>query len=348
MKHPGIRIGGYQIKAGERRTLDLPMASLYSHAPMSLPVQVVCGHRPGPCLFVSAAVHGDEINGVEIIRRLMRLSLLKHFRGTLLGVPIVNVYGFVTHSRYLPDRRDLNRSFPGSETGSMAARLADLFLREIVSHSDYGIDLHTAAQHRVNLPQVRADLDNEEAARLARVFHVPVLVNADTRDGSLRQAAEEMGIPVLVYEAGEALRFNEQAIRAGVNGIVSVMRELGMLPSSRRKRRLPEPMVARSSSWVRAGRSGIHRATVALGSRVKKDQVIGIIADPFGVQELEVKANCSGIVIGRSNLPLINEGEALFHIARFESPSAAESAVEAFQAEIHPIDSGLEAEPPIV
>lgn len=348
MKHPGIEIGGQRIAPGERRTLDLPMPSLYSHTPMTLPVQAICGRRAGPSLFVSAAVHGDEINGVEIIRRLLRLSLLKNLRGTLLAVPIVNVYGFVSHSRYLPDRRDLNRAFPGSDKGSMAARLADLFLREIVAKSDYGIDLHTAAIHRDNLPQVRANLDDEETARIARAFHVPVLLNADIRDGSLRAVAAEKGIPMLLYEAGEALRFNEKSISAGVHGIVSVMRELGMLPPSKRRRRRQEPLVARASNWIRAGQSGIHRATVALGTRVKKDQVIGIISDPFGSQEMEVKANCAGIVIGRSNLPLVNEGEALFHIARFHSSTAAESAVEAFQAFDQPVDPSLEAEPPIV
>lgn len=348
MKHPGITIAGVDIAAGQRRTLDLAMPSLYSHAPMSMPVQVICGRRTGPSLFVSAAVHGDEINGVEIIRRLLRLSLLKNLRGTLLAVPIVNVYGFINHSRYLPDRRDLNRSFPGSGKGSMAARLADLFLREIVSHCNYGIDLHTAAIHRDNLPQIRANLDDDETLRLAKAFHVPVLLNADIRDGSLRQAAAELGIPMLLYEAGEALRFDEKAISAGVKGIVSVMRELGMLPASKRSRPGREPMKARASSWVRAGRSGIHRATVALGARVKKDQVIGIIADPIGAKELEVRANCAGIIIGRTNLPLVNEGEALFHIARFHSPSAAESAVEAFQADDLLIDPLMEEEPPIV
>ena len=176
MRHTGIEIGGIRIGPGESKAVDLPMSSLYSHAPMSLPLQVVCGKRAGPRLFVSAAIHGDEINGVEIIRRLLRLPLLKRLRGTLIAVPIVNVYGFVNQSRYLPDRRDLNRSFPGSERGSMAARLAHLFLTTIVANSDYGIDLHTAAIHRENLPQVRANLDDPETDRIARAFRVPVLL----------------------------------------------------------------------------------------------------------------------------------------------------------------------------
>jgi predicted deacylase len=348
VKHPGIDIDGIHIGSGESRMLELPIASLYSHAPMNLPLHVACGKRNGPRLFVSAAIHGDEINGVEIIRRLLRLPLLARLRGTLIAVPIVNVYGFVNRSRYLPDRRDLNRSFPGSELGSMAARLAHRFLTSIVANSDYGIDLHTAAIHRENLPQVRANLDDTETARIARAFHVPVLINSNLRDGSLREVAAEHGIPMLLYEAGEALRFDEHCIRAGLKGIVSVMRELDMLPKSSRAGRPPEPVVARTSSWVRAGRSGILRVTAALGARVRRDQVIGVIADPFGTQELEVSANTGGIIIGRHNLPLVNEGEALFHIARFESTKEAESVVEAFQADNIPVHPAVDEEPPIV
>ncbi len=348
MPNGGITIGGTKVRAGEQMTIELPVASLYSHATLNLPVQVLCGKRSGPCLFVSAAIHGDEINGVEIIRRLLRMNLMKKMRGTLLAIPIVNVYGFVHHSRYLPDRRDLNRSFPGSEKGSMAARLADLFMNEIVKKSDFGVDLHTGAIHRDNLPQIRANLDDERTLKLAHAFNVPVLLNSDLRDGSLREAADELGIPIVLYEAGEALRFNEKAIHAGVKGIVSVMRELGMLPRAKRPGPHKPAMVARSSSWIRAGRSGIHRATVALGERVNKGQILGFISDPFGSQELEVKTNCAGIVIGKNNLPLTNEGEALFHIARFESHSEAHSAIEAFQADNHPIDPALASEPPIV
>ena len=348
MKRHSIQIGGYTIAAGERITLDLPMASLYSHAPMSLPLQVVHGRHDGPRLFVSAALHGDEINGVEIIRRLLHMPLLKKLRGTLLAVPIVNVFGFVNRSRYLPDRRDLNRSFPGSGKGSMAARLAGLFMEEIVKRSDYGIDLHTGAIHRENLPQIRANLDDPETARIARAFHVPVLLNSDLRDGSLRQVAAEHGIPILLYEAGEALRFDEGAIRAGLKGIVSVMRDIDMLPATSRARHPTEPLIARATNWVRAETSGILRTTAPMGARVRKGEVIGIISDPFGQQEHEVLASSSGIIIGRTNLPLVNEGEAIFHIAQFESTRAAESTVEAFRSDDLPVDPATENEPPIV
>ena len=343
-----ILIGGVAVAPGQRVTMDLPMASIYSHTPITLPVQVVRGKRDGPRLFVSAAVHGDEINGVEIIRRLLRLPQLGKLRGTLLAIPIVNVYGFVNRSRYLPDRRDLNRSFPGSERGSMAARLAEFFMTEIVANSNYGIDLHTGAVHRENLPQIRANLDDEETERLARAFHVPVLLNSNLRDGSLRQVAAEHGIPILLYEGGEALRFDEHAIRAGVKGIVAVMRLLGMLPATGRVRRNTEPLIARASTWVRAGRSGILRVTVPLGARVRKGEVIGVISDPLGQQELEVCATAAGIIIGRTNLPLVNEGEALFHLARFESTRDAADIVDAFQADELPLGPVLDEEAPIV
>ena len=219
-----LTIGGVTVQPGERKVIDLPVAKLYTHIEAAIPLQVVCGKLPGPRLFVSAAIHGDELNGVEIARRLLKSGALKRLRGTLIVAPIVNVFGLIQHSRYLPDRRDLNRSFPGSQGGSLAARLAHIFLDEVVKGCDYGIDLHTGAIHRSNLPQIRANLDDPETRQLAEAFSVPVLLNANLRDGSLRQAAAEHGVKILLYEAGEALRFDELSIRGGVRGILSVMR----------------------------------------------------------------------------------------------------------------------------
>ena len=346
MKHPGISIAGATVAAGHRATVELPAASLYAHASMSLPVQVVCGRRSGPTLFVSAAVHGDEINGVEIVRRLLQLPLLRQLRGTLLAVPIVNVYGFVNRSRYLPDRRDLNRSFPGSARGSLAARLADLFVTEIVDRSDGGIDIHSGAIHRENLPHVRANLDDPKTAALARVFNVPVLLNANLRDGSLREHAAARGIPVVLYEAGEALRFDERAVRAGVKGIASVMRELEMLPMGRWRRRENQPVIARSSTWIRAPESGILVSSAPLGTRLRENDVAGVISDPFGENNTEVRSHASGVIIGRTNLPLVNEGAALFHVATFESPRAAERVIEAFQSDPLPAQAPAEQASP--
>jgi predicted deacylase len=340
-KQQDFHLAGNIIKPGSKLTIDLPVTRLYTHTPIAVPVRVVHGRKPGPKLFISAAIHGDEINGVEIIHRLLEHWAVKRLRGTLLAIPVVNIHGFIHQSRYLPDRRDLNRNFPGSKKGSLAARLAHLFMNEIVKQCDYGIDLHTAAIHRDNLPQIRANLDHPETLRLATAFDVPVLINANLRDGSLREAAAEEGVPMLLYEGGEALRFNELVIRAGTRGIINVMRQLDMLPPSKksRKKRSIEPIIARSSSWIRAPGSGVLRHMVTMGSRINKNDKVAIIEDPIGEQKIEISAPYEGIVIGRSNLPLVNEGDALLHIARFGEIEEAEGRVEEFQEVFQP-DSG--------
>lgn len=330
-RNTSIEIGGITILPGQRVTVDLPVADLYTSTSLHMPVEVICGRKPGPVLFVSAAVHGDELNGVEIIRRLLRRKALKSIRGTLLAIPIVNVHGFLNQSRYLPDRRDLNRSFPGSAKGSIAARLANLFIKEIVSKAEYGIDLHTGALHRSNLPQIRANLDHPATLDIARVFGTPVIINSDIRDGSLRACAFERGMPVLIYEAGQALRFDEISIRAGLRGILHVMRHIGMLPALKNPR-LATPVVAKSTSWVRAPDSGIVSSKVRLGNSVHKGQKIAMISNPVGDAEAAVLAPFDGIVIGQSNLPLAHEGDALFNLGAFSSIPRVENLVENFAA----------------
>ena len=329
-KNDAITLGGQTVQPGERRTIDLVVGKLYTHSSITMPVQVLCGRQAGPVMFVSAAIHGDELNGVEVIRRLLKVPALRKLKGTLIAVPIVNLHGFINQSRYLPDRRDLNRSFPGSDKGSLAGRVARLFLDEIVGRSTHGIDLHTGAIHRSNLPQIRANLDDPQTLELAKAFGTPVVLNSDLRDGSLREVAGKRGIPVLLYEAGEALRFDELAIRGGVQGILRVMRRLNMLPASRTKEPI-DPIIARSSAWVRAPQDGIFRASAKQGQRVIKDQtLLGVVADPFGESEVEIWSPYSGIVIGQLHLPLVNEGEALFHIARFNRTDIAAENIETY------------------
>ena len=334
VSNSAFSIGGEEIKPGQRANINLPVADLYTSTSLSMPVRVVCGRRQGPVLFVSAAIHGDELNGVEIIRRLLRLKILRSVRGTLVAVPIVNVHGFLNQSRYLPDRRDLNRSFPGSAKGSIAARLANTFFTEIVSKADFGIDLHTGAINRSNLPQIRGNLDDEKTLELANAFGVPMIINANIRDNSLRSCVVDSGVPVLIYEAGEALRFDEISIRAGLRGILNVMRLIGMLPAKRATKRQVKPVLARTTSWVRAPASGIFNTTVALGGSVSEGQIIGAINDPLGDTTENMLAPFDGIVIGRSNLPLAHEGDALFNIAAFRSVSRAEDLVEEFTSEL--------------
>jgi len=326
-----IRIGAVEVKPGQRVSVNLPIANLYTATSLHMPVKVLCGRRNGPVLFVSAAIHGDELNGVEIIRRLLKRQVLKSIRGTLIAIPIVNVHGFIDQSRYLPDRRDLNRSFPGSPKGSIAARLANTFLKEIVLKSEFGIDLHTGAIDRANLPQIRANLDDPRIPDLAKAFGAPVVVNATLRDGSLRSCAAGHDIPVMIYEAGEALRFDELSIRAGIRGILQVMRKLGMLPPAERTAR-SHTVIARSTSWVRASTSGIVTGAVALGTRVKENDRLALISDPLGDLEEAITAPFDGIVIGSSRLPLAHEGDALFHLADFRSVGRAEGVVEEFAA----------------
>ncbi len=315
-----IRVGDELVEPGTRKTIELPIPELYTHTRMVMPVHVVHGRRPGPVLFVNAALHGDELTGVAVIHRLMQQRALARVRGTLLAVPVVNVYGFIHQSRYLPDRRDLNRSFPGFDKGSLAARLADLFMNEIVSRASHGIDLHSGAIHRVNLPQVRANLEHDEARELALAFGAPVVLHSRLRDGSLREAVAETGTPVLLYEAGEALRVDEYSVRTGMRGILQVMRAIGMLSPGRGRGAGPRPpMVSRSSAWVRAPTSGMMFLTTPLGAYVSRDDVLGEIIDPFGERRQPVVAPCNGIVIGRTQIPLINEGDAVVHIAHAEN-----------------------------
>lgn len=265
-------LNGNEVAAGKRQTIDIDIGRLYTHNEITMPVHIIHGKEAGNVLLVSAAIHGDEIAGVEIIRRLLKSPSLKRIKGTLVAIPIVNVHGFINMSRYLPDRRDLNRSFPGSKKGSLAGRMANLFMEEIMSKVTHGVDLHTGAIHRTNFPQIRANLDDPTTLSLAEAFGTPALLNSEIREGSLRQAAANIGIPILVYEAGEALRFDEMSIRTGLKGILNIMYQLDMLtPSAKRKpRKKIEPFIARSSSWVRAPESGIVRLKVKPGQRVKK------------------------------------------------------------------------------
>ncbi len=315
-----LEIAGVTIKPGETKRIELPTVKLYTDTSMSIPVFVRRGRRPGPTLFVSAAIHGDELNGIEIISRLINSKTINAIKGTLIAVPFVNGYGVLNQSRYLPDRRDLNRSFPGSKRGSLAARIANLFLNEVVSKCDYGIDLHTGAIHRSNLPQIRANLDDAETLAMAKSFGVPVLINSNLRDGSLRESADELGVRILLYEAGEALRFDELSIRAGYRGIINVMRHLGLLSKRRSKHPPVEPFVARQSGWVRATDSGFVVHKRELGDHVDKGDLLATIKDPYGQILDSVVSNAEGIIIGKQNIPLAQEGEAMYHIAYFKKP----------------------------
>ena len=344
-----IEIAGVSVKPGSRQSIDIPLPSFYTHSSVNMPVHVVHGRKPGPTLLVCASIHGDEICGVEIIRRLLSHKFINRVRGTLIAIPVVNVYGFVSKSRYLPDRRDLNRSFPGFESGSMASRLAHVLMTEIVPHCTHIVDLHSGAVNRENLPQIRAKLgDEKENELLARAFGVPVILNMNLVEGSFRAAAHELGIPVLVYEAGEALRFDEVAIRAGVKGVLNIMAALDMR-LKKKPRRQPKSMIANTSQWVRAPQSGILRALAATGAKVEAGERLAIINDPLGENQCELMSPIDGIIIGKTNLPLVFAGEAVFNIAAYEEIDQVSDHIEAYHEELSPIGETYDDdEPPVV
>ena len=316
-----FEIGGHKVEVGTRRLVDLPVSKLSNHTPVTLPVHVLHGLRPGPTMFVSATIHGDELNGVEIIRRVLKTLQPGAISGTLLAIPVVNAYGFIGRSRYLPDRRDLNRSFPGSATGSLAARLAHLFLNEVVRRCQFGIDLHTAAVHRVNLPQIRAATRRQQRCReLAEAFGAQVVLESPERPGSLRRAARDAGIDVLVYEGGEGLRFDEFAIKAGVDGIAGVMLKTGMLQLPDGIEPIPaehgrQPVFANTAKWVRAPDGGVFRSLKRIGQAVTEGETMGFVANPYEDSQTEIKSPHRGIIVGSTTLPIVNMGDALYHIA---------------------------------
>lgn len=328
---PAFTLANEQVEPGQRRLLYLPAPRQLGHEQTTLPVHVLHGRGEGPVLLVSAGIHGDELNGIEVIRRLLARKALMELRGTLLAVPVVNVYGFVGRSRYLPDRRDLNRSFPGKEAGSLAARLAHLVESELVARVTHAVDLHTGAVHRTNLPHLRADLDDPRALELAHAFQAPLVLGIPSPAGTLSQSARARGIPMLVFEGGEALRFDETAIRVGLRGVLAVMRRLGMLPRARNPRAMLEPIFSRHRKWIRAPRGGLLSTKLEPGTLVSTGGILARIADPYTGELCEVRSPMDGVVVGLQLLPLVNEGDAIVHLAHVGDEDSARALMDLFE-----------------
>jgi len=324
VRNDPITVGTTTVPPGRKIKIELPFGRLPTGSPAYLPIAVINGRTEGPNVWISGGIHGDEINGVEVVRGVMRALDAKRLRGAVIAVPIVNPLGFLMRSRYLPDRRDLNRAFPGSVRGSTASRLAHLFMTEVVSHCSVGIDCHTASNHRMNIPQIRADVDDQETLRLARAFGAPFTIESRVRDGSLRQAATELGIKMLVYEAGQSDRSDEEAIGTGVTGVMRTLRAMEMidieLPEA------PPTRVVRRTRWVRARRGGLVDIEPNLGDLVEAGEVIARISDAFGVRPTQVRATTTGWVIARTLSPLVNPGDPLVHIAAGAGPDFDEPA----------------------
>jgi len=328
MKNTPLKIGDISIQPGEKITLALPTPEIYTCAPIYIPVHVIHGKKAGPVLLVCGAIHGDEINGVAISQRLLKLRMLRSLQGTLIVVPTLNIYGMMTLSRNLPDRRDLDGSFPGSETGSFASRLAHFLNQEVFSHITHCIDLHTGEPHISKLPQVKTVAGFFEAEKLAESFQAPVTVPVESKYGLLWLLEQnEKSIPTIIYETGEALRLDDRGIKIGVQGVVRVMRSIGMLPANPKPGKTLKTVRLKSEFWVRAPSSGLCETFGKVGAFVKKGRRIAKIFDPFGTeQKEEVFAPFDGIIISRNNLPILNEGEPILQLAEVK-----ESAVEEIQ-----------------
>ena len=309
-----LHLNGLAIKPGERVLTRLVVSKLPSGTVIDVPVHVLRAEEPGPTLLLMGGMHGDEVNGIETIRRLVRRDLLQPKRGSIIAIPILNIYGFLNFSRDVPDGKDVNRSFPGFPRGSLAGRVAHRFMREIMPLIDYGIDFHTGGAARANYPQVRCLLGvDPELDALAAAFAAPFTLHAALRPGSLREAAQSLGKRIIVYETGESLRLDEPGIEEAVAGTLRVLHHLGMGPA------MPAParptVICRRHTWLRARWAGLFRAHVVNGQHIKKGQIYGSIADPYGQQAVRLESPLSGYVIGLNHMPVVNQGDALLHIA---------------------------------
>ncbi|MBL7856135.1 MAG: succinylglutamate desuccinylase/aspartoacylase family protein [Cyclobacteriaceae bacterium] len=307
-----IRIAGHEIRPGEFKEIDINIARLPSHTVIDTPIYVSRGLEDGPVLALTAGMHGDEINGMEIVRRLLDSGLHQPKRGVTVCMPIVNVYGFLNYSRDVPDGKDINRSFPGHKNGSLASRVAYHLMHEVVPFIDVGIDFHTGGAMRANYPQVRAVLQDQINVELANAFAAPFTIDSPFRPNSLRKEASRKGKNIIVYEGGESLRFDQQAIEEGMAGTLRLMKHLNMIDWA------PDPNEVNkliwSTTWIRAKHAGLFQSTVKCGQLVQKGEWVGTITDPFGEFKEQVKATETGYVLGLNNIPVINAGDALMHI----------------------------------
>jgi predicted deacylase len=313
-------IAGESIAPGTMRDVAFPITTMATGTASSLAVRVLNGARPGPAVFVSAAIHGDEIIGTAVIQRLAKKLDPAVLAGTVMLVPVANIFGFITHSRYLPDRRDLNRSFPGSAGGSLAGQLAHVFYREVVARCQLGIDIHSAAIHRYNLPQIRIAAGNRKLVELAMAFGAPVIIESPLRDGSLRDLAQKHGVDMLLMEAGEALRFDRLSIETGVEGVERVLAHLGMIEADDGLSAVGIPARANRSVWVRSPRGGVVQMVRESGDPVRKGDVLACVSGLFGEEPQEMFSPLDGIIIGHATLPVVHQGDALFHIAAIDHP----------------------------
>lgn len=308
-----IVINGKSIDRGEKVLTKIAISKLPSGTVIEIPIYVFRSVHDGPVVLLMAGMHGDEVNGTEIVRRMLSKKMLYPLKGTIIAVPVLNIYGFLNFSREVPDGKDVNRSFPGNRDGSLASRVAYRFMKEIIPYVDYGLDFHTGGSSRANYPQIRCVLADYRNDELAKAFGAPFILNSPYRQGSLRKEAAKLGKSIMVYETGESLRFDEKGISMGIEGSCRVLHHLGMMANATPPHE--ESVVCMKDIWLRAKNAGLWRSYVRLGEYIKKNQNIGSITDPYGEMEVRLNAPASGYIVGLNNMPVVNQGDALMHIS---------------------------------
>ncbi len=328
-------IGDQIVAPGTVKDVSLSVTTMATGFDSFIKVRVIHGARPGPVVFTSAAIHGDEIVGTAIIQRLATYITPDQLSGTLLLIPVSNIFGFLNHTRYLPDRRDLNRSFPGNSTGSLAGQFAHVFFSEVVGRATLGIDIHTAAVHRYNLPQIRIAAGNKRLVELAMAFGAPVIIESPLRDGSLRSLAASNGVEMLLMETGEALRFDRLSIETGVAGVQRVLAHIGMIEVDESMREVGIPARSNKTQWVRSPRGGVTHRVRKSGDAVRKGDLLAVVAGLFGEEPQELVSPIDGIIIGHTTLPVVHQGDALFHVASVAHPEKVGARIESLSEAIY-------------
>lgn len=308
-----LNINGIEIPRGKHETVKIKVGSLPSGTTINLFAHVFRSKNPGPTMLVLGGVHGDEVNGVEIVRRAVKVGYFNHLKhGSIIAVPLLNIYGFINFSRDLPDGKDVNRSFPGTSRGSLASNVAYMLTKHILPVVDFGIDFHTGGGSIYNYPQIRVSQNDKDAYMLAELFGAPFIIKSAMINKSLRKECNKRGIPMMVYEGGESLRLDSFAIQEGLNGIQRVMSSLGM--TEKQPLSPKDPIILASNKWIRASQSGILISYKKAGDYVKKGEVLGHITDPYGIKESKIKSVYSGYIYGHNNMPVVHKGDAIYHI----------------------------------
>lgn len=308
-----LNINGIEIPRGKHETVKIKVGSLPSGTSINLFAHVFRSKNPGPTMLVLGGVHGDEVNGVEIVRRAVKVGYFNHLKhGSVIAVPLLNIYGFINFSRDLPDGKDVNRSFPGTSRGSLASNVAYTLTKHILPVVDFGMDFHTGGGSIYNYPQIRVTQGDKDAYMIAELFGAPFIIKSGMINKSLRKECNKRGIPMMVYEGGESSRLDSFAIQEGLNGIQRVMSSLGMI--DKQPLAPKDPIVLERNKWVRANQSGIMISYKKAGDYVDKGEVLGHITDPYGIKESKIKSPYSGYIYGHNNMPVVHKGDAIYHI----------------------------------